>query len=1005
MSDTNVRIHGRQRFHFVATCFKAVLDDVRLHNRWMHVETLVTEVNLIQNLGNEVAVKKDELIRLVNKEYSNQSSVGNPLVTLGGLELRLYRHGHNKKGGGRQHFFHAASQGAIPFFPTSTSSAAWEAACASQPLPPRTRQNAQLMEQVSDSTILAPFRKRRRLSLGDAPNELTPLSDSPTSTSTQQDSTLQDSAFSYWTSGDARKLFAPKSKYGADCDVRQVVVDRIDTLEKCNKIGSFWRFLIDGQDPDNMCSEYDIFLIRQRSLYLAHALRKFVDEVKSGSRWTWQQSIEHSISAMAEIGLTTYTSWRPLQRWHRVLAYSIANTFCKAPEPKDRLPPFFRENPDAMEAFKQYGVDNLKDLSVEKMHNYVHDVLIPTMRSRLENGFANDNDDTVLDVPATTPETVLEYLQVYRLSKVSMSTIVRWMQAVGFRYKNRQKHYFVDGHERPETLAYRPVYTKRYMAHELNASRWIQVSRAASKLLEDQGFVAKSCGYNYTDEHGSEMVEYHVDASDKFPPLPMGGNLSVRKSANAPTVMFIGQDEAIFKQFLFLSKMWTGPNGERPLLPKDEGAGVMISSFISREYGLLQKLDERTLSFVNANRQGAKYADEEAAIDVNGTANKKPLTLDKSPFLVFFEYGENKEGYWDYNHMVLQFEDAVDCLKVMHPNYKYVFLFDHSSGHAKQRPDGLNAAHMNKSFGGKAPKMRSTVITKEAGFLGPFERRLQPGQEQHLVFQESDEGPFWMSPAQREASRHDSIDDNNPSEKPRNKANLISDLQAKSINCKGKNKKELIELCTIHEIPINCKETKTTEGWEGKSKGLLQVLWERGFIDNTQLSNYTIDGKKDEFGHVNLETSLRHLMGMCEDFLHEEGMMEYIGSKLGVEVMLTPKCHAEIAGEGVEYMWALAKGTYRSLALKEKKGKDNFVISVRKCLSEQVITTERIRKFSRRARQYLVAYHAIDTGQVDEATQAECSKYGPIAMEKLIGQFKTHRCAMDFDYKFVMSGD
>jgi hypothetical protein len=107
----------------------------------------------------------------------------------------------------------------------------------------------------------------------------------------------------------------------------------------------------------------------------------------------------------------------------------------------------------------------------------------------------------------------------------------------------------------------------------------------------------------------------------------------------------------------------------------------------------------------------------------------------------------------------------------------------------------------------------------------------------------------------------------------------------------------------------------------------------------------------------------------------------------------------------VEYMWALAKGTYRSLALKEKKGKENFIISVRKCLSENVITTERIRKFSRRAHQYLVAYHAIDTGQVNEATQVACSKYGPVAMEKLIGQFKTHRCAMDFDYKFVMSGD
>ena len=42
------------------------------------------------------------------------------------------------------------------------------------------------------------------------------------------------------------------------------------------------------------------------------------------------------------------------------------------------------------------------------------------------------------------------------------------------------------------------------------------------------------------------------------------------------------------------------------------------------------------------------------------------LPQDKSPFLVLFEYGENREGYWAYNNMVLQFEDAVDVLQVMH---------------------------------------------------------------------------------------------------------------------------------------------------------------------------------------------------------------------------------------------------------------------------------------------------------------------------------------------------
>ena len=64
--------------------------------------------------------------------------------------------------------------------------------------------------------------------------------------------------------------------------------------------------------------------------------------------------------------------------------------------------------------------------------------------------------------------------------------------------------------------------------------------------------------------------------------------------------------------------MWTGPKGERALLPKDEGAGVMISSFVSREHGLIQEWNDDTLHRINEIRQGARYADEEAAMKVYG---------------------------------------------------------------------------------------------------------------------------------------------------------------------------------------------------------------------------------------------------------------------------------------------------------------------------------------------------------------------------------------------------
>ena len=66
-----------------------------------------------------------------------------------------------------------------------------------------------------------------------------------------------------------------------------------------------------------------------------------------------------------------------------------------------------------------------------------------------------------------------------------------------------------------------------------------------------------------------------------------GGNLSVRKPIGSTTVMYVGQDEAIFKQFLFSNKMWVGPSGQRPLLPKDEGSGTMVSAFVTREHGII----------------------------------------------------------------------------------------------------------------------------------------------------------------------------------------------------------------------------------------------------------------------------------------------------------------------------------------------------------------------------------------------------------------------------------
>ena len=159
------------------------------------------------------------------------------------------------------------------------------------------------------------------------------------------------------------------------------------------------------------------------------------------------------------------------------------------------------------------------------------------------------------------------------------------MHACGFRYKKREKHHFVDGHERPETIAYRPVFTKTYLGFEIQAHHWLQITLEVSNALILEGNIVTQCGFNYiAEDDGTDMAEYHIDASNKFEErlalLPLGGNLSVRKPLDSNSVIFVGQDEAIFKQFLFLTKMWVGPSGKQPILPKDEVTGTMILTSI-----------------------------------------------------------------------------------------------------------------------------------------------------------------------------------------------------------------------------------------------------------------------------------------------------------------------------------------------------------------------------------------------------------------------------------------
>ena len=72
---------------------------------------------------------------------------------------------------------------------------------------------------------------------------------------------------------------------------------------------------------------------------------------------------------------------------------------------------------------------------------------------------------------------------------------------------------------------------------------------------------------------------------------------------------------------------------------------------------------------------------------------------------------------------------------------------------------------------------------------------------------------------------------------------------------------------------------------------MLQVLWERVWIDTSKLNDYTIICIKDKKDKVIQDTYLLHLMKQCGYLSEEDTELHYIGNKLGATVDRTPKCH------------------------------------------------------------------------------------------------------------------
>ncbi len=135
-------------------------------------------------------------------------------------------------------------------------------------------------------------------------------------------------------------------------------------------------------------------------------------------------------------------------------------------------------------------------------------------------------------------------------------------------------------------------------------------------------------------------------------------------------------------------------------------------------------------------------------------------------------------------------------------------------------------------------------------------------------------------------------------------------------------------------------------------------------------------------------------MSLQPDFVNEVTLLQYFTEQRSVPagcqltLIRSPKCHPELAGEGIEYDWAAAKQWYRRQKLSEKRTKAKFTKLVIQSLN-QVKINQRT-EFSRRARQYMLAYQTVESFNNDPQAGKNFETSAHL-LDRVVKERKSHR--------------
>lgn len=190
------------------------------------------------------------------------------------------------------------------------------------------------------------------------------------------------------------------------------------------------------------------------------------------------------------------------------------------------------------------------------------------------------------------------------------------------------------------------------------------------------------------------------------------------------------------------------------------------------------------------------------------------------------------------------------------------------------------------------------------------------------------------------------------------------------------------EGCDVDGEEVTARKMRIKEGYEVKPKGVKQYLWERGLLKEGMSASHETD-----------EMNTEKVLSALPDFKTERTALQHVVESRGHILLLSPKCHPEVAGVGVEYSWGMSKQRFR-WKINDGVPKHLHANIVKSMDTKEILTIGRVRRFARRTRDYCQAYREIRLGSLVVKKSKEM-------IEKMREKQKAHRNILDMEPAFI----